>query len=197
MSKHLKVFHDISILENNYKTLLDGEEVIVARHNRKLKTLKCQYCPKTYSNPACKVKHEMVHGENGKLIHKCSVCPKYFETEQLAVEHSQEKHRDKLLCNICDKIFKKLDNLQMHRKYKHSEKPMKKEIFICPKCARTFSSKGTLTDHERSNCGKRGLYKCAECNKYFHSAGSLKSHKTIHTGELEFGCNYCSKRFRT
>lgn len=62
---------------------------------------------------------------------------------------------------------------------------------------RNFNTKMSLSDHERSKCGKKPLYRCEFCDKFYHSAGSLKTHSSIHTLEMKYECSFCDKTFRT
>lgn len=141
----------------------------------------------------------MLLGEDGSLQHKCSCCRQWFASSEQCEQHELSEHKDKLCCSQCNKTFKEPDNLTAHFRYVHSKEEIepKKYLFVCPRCGRKFSSKVTLSDHERSNCGNAPIYKCDMCNKSYHSAGSLKTHQTIHTGELPHVCKYCGKGFRT
>lgn len=173
----------------------ESEELLKRKKKEKYS---CRYCTKKYSNGLSLSKHELLHGENGHLVHKCSCCQLFFATFEDAEKHQFETHRDKLVCKHCGKTFKEPDSLSAHIRYAHDKSiSVKKYLYICPLCGKNFNSRVALSDHEKAKCGVAPSYKCTICNKNYHSKGSLKTHMTIHSGNMPHLCGYCGKGFRT
>uniref|UniRef100_A0A1B0DMU1 C2H2-type domain-containing protein n=1 Tax=Phlebotomus papatasi TaxID=29031 RepID=A0A1B0DMU1_PHLPP len=158
----------------------------------------CQYCKRVYANQSSLSRHIKCHGPNGELLTKCRVCKLFFENDEKLKEHRQEVHKEKITCNICNKSYSGEHNLKTHMALRHSSSNSRpKCTYLCGKCAKSFTSKTALLDHERSDCGKSPIYQCDICQKFYHSAGSLKGHKTLHTKVRPYLCKYCGKPYRT
>ncbi|PIO40509.1 hypothetical protein AB205_0042910 [Aquarana catesbeiana] len=72
------------------------------------------------------------------------------------------------------------------------------ETFSCPECGESFSSKSSLTVHQRSHRGSRSegnSYSCPECEKSFAQKADLARHVRSHTGEKPYSCPECGKCF--
>ncbi|KAM5141465.1 uncharacterized protein ACMZJ9_015229 [Mantella aurantiaca] len=68
------------------------------------------------------------------------------------------------------------------------------KTFSCPECGETFSSKLSLSVHQRSHTGKK-LHFCSECGKGFLHKSQLVRHHRSHTGEKPYSCPECAKCF--
>lgn len=189
--KHLEKEHGI-VLKELLKTLQYDREYTRERKYQ------CRYCERMYANEKALEKHVILHGPDGRLIHKCQCCALHFETEEEVLYHGKVEHPDRLLCYECDIVFREHEKLVRHRNHQHvGEKIIKKYHYVCPTCGKSFSSRAAVSDHERSNCGRNPLYQCEVCLKSFHTASSLKNHYTLHTDELPYSCQYCAKAYRT
>ena len=65
--------------------------------------------------------------------------------------------------------------------------------FVCAKCDKQFTAKGTLQTHVQVHSGKFTYY-CEICRKGFTSNTNLKMHMRSHEG-LKYYCSYCGKAF--
>lgn len=191
MGRHLENDHGI-VLRELLKTLRYDREFI---HERKYA---CRYCNRLYVNEKALEKHLPLHGPDGRLLHKCTCCPLHFETPDEVRNHQINDHGGYLQCQDCAKVFKKHCLLRKHRELVHEGIAKKvKYHYVCPQCGKSFSSKASVSDHERSQCGKNPIYQCEICEKFFHTASSLKNHYSVHTNELPHSCQYCGKGFRS
>lgn len=79
---------------------------------------------------------------------------------------------------------------QPQRQRQQQQIPAVKSIHICSICERIFSSRATLTVHERHqhNSDDAMAFACATCDKRFVHKSQLRSHERRHTGETPFEC---------
>lgn len=189
--KHLEKEHGI-VLKELVKTLQYDREYTRERKYQ------CRFCGRMYANEKALEKHVLLHGPDGRLIHKCQCCAQHFETEEEVLLHGKTEHPERLLCVECDIVFREHEKLVRHRNQQHvEEKIIKKYHYVCPICGKSFSSRAAVSDHERSNCGRNPIYTCEICLKSFHTSSSLKNHYSLHSNELPFSCQFCGKSYRT
>ncbi|XP_055713631.1 zinc finger protein 665 [Phlebotomus papatasi] len=190
---HLKREHNMDIKDEDLPNQQRYSKILFPRD----RVHECQYCKRKYANKPALLKHEQLHGPEGKLHVKCRVCKEYFENNEKEKEHRLAKHKEEITCKVCQKVYRDESHLQVHFRNCHTKEPIKKLQHLCGKCGKSFTSKTAMLDHERSDCGKSPIYQCDVCKKFYHSAGSLKTHKNVHTNELPNLCKYCGKGFRT
>lgn len=189
--RHLENDHGI-VLRELLKTLRYDREFTGERKYA------CRLCNRLYVNPKSLEKHVLLHGPEGKLLHKCSCCPRHFETPEDVRRHQIDDHGGYLQCQICAKVFRKHCMLKKHMKLVHEGiQTRNKYHYVCPKCGKSFSTRSQVSDHERSQCGANPIYICEICEKGFHTGSSLKNHYSVHTNELPHPCQYCGKGFRS
>lgn len=58
----------------------------------------------------------------------------------------------------------------------HTEPPLT-ELFICPKCTKTYRLKHSLTRHIKFECGKEPKYTCSFCDRRFKHKYDLTVHE--------------------
>uniref|UniRef100_A0A8D8FTS5 Zinc finger protein 557 n=1 Tax=Culex pipiens TaxID=7175 RepID=A0A8D8FTS5_CULPI len=188
-ARHLERDHGIMMHEL-------GETLRYDRVFTRERKYQCRFCNRLYVNEKALEKHILLHGPNGTAVHKCPICTSWFESEEEALNHSRIEHREKLECPVCFKFFSNQERMIKHRKQIHEHTRVKQD-HVCPKCGKNFSSRGAVSDHERSNCGQNPIYPCEICGKRYNTASSLKNHYSLHSDELPFSCQYCGKCYRT
>lgn len=52
-----------------------------------------------------------------------------------------------------------------------------REMFMCPKCTKSYRLKHSLTRHIKFECGKEPAYQCQQCNKKFKHKYDLNVHE--------------------
>lgn len=58
----------------------------------------------------------------------------------------------------------------------HSEPPLT-ELFMCPKCTKTYRLKHSLTRHIKFECGQEPKYSCNYCDRRFKHRYDLTVHE--------------------
>lgn len=70
-------------------------------------------------------------------------------------------------------------------------------VYSCGKCGDCFSSRASLTRHDRYHHADRplGLYTCSQCDYSTNRRPNLDQHVMTHTGERPYVCEICQKDF--
>ncbi|XP_066227376.1 zinc finger protein 891 [Saccopteryx leptura] len=106
-------------------------------------------------------------------------------------QHERSPAGEKHECNQCRKAFKRISNLNLHKRSHMNEKQ-----YDCKECGKVFNDSSTLRRHVRTHTGEKP-YECHQCGKAFSQKTSLKTHLRTHTGEKPYECNHCGKSFGT
>lgn len=161
--KHLKKEHNILIKSFNY------DDKNRYRKTQRDQSFLCIYCPKKFTSEKMMIRHQIVHGPYGNLIHKCSCCSMWFENLTELENHQSTAHEDRLKCCKCSKKFDQPEKLLSHKKYAHSEKnavtTKKKYVFVCTLCGRSCLTQ--LLFHIDLNAVDRRNKFINECNLLF------------------------------
>lgn len=74
--------------------------------------------------------------------------------------------------------------------------PLKPHPCDVPGCGKSFKTIGNLKRHKKSHSGERNFF-CQYCKKRFIRKEDMIIHERIHTGERPYACTYveCGKRF--
>ncbi|CAG2115057.1 unnamed protein product, partial [Medioppia subpectinata] len=145
-------------------------EVYLTRHvaHNHSKAYGCEACDQTFDTKTALNGH---HSENpDHLQHRCDRCAKKFNTNDILIQHYNEKH-------------------VMERKFKCPE----------PDCDRQYISYRLLRKHMVVHRGVRShVCEWPGCEKAFFTSTNLKVHRDMHTDVRNFRCEYqfCGKTFR-
>ena len=165
-------------------------------HSNK-KNIICDECNKQFHHNSRLLKHKRyVHSNDRPFVCNQINCNKRFKTKAHLIQHNLTHSSVKSFgCNKCDKRFKTFSDLNIHKKFVHTNI----QPFVCPQsdCNKRFKRRYNLNQHKRIHCSEKP-FECEECNKKFKSQSYLMSHKLIHSNVKQFICdvNDCIKRFK-
>ena len=136
------------------------------------KTFECDECNASLQSKVSLKRHvERVH-KKVRNFH-CDLCSysAFFKhsLEKHIVKHIPEEFRDRFQCEFCDFISISSVNIQLHKKYEHSE--MKKS-HVCEfeGCKKEFSRPGQLKAQFKLTHEKRKEKICVICKKAFSTS---------------------------
>lgn len=153
---------------------------------------------------------------------QCSYCPKNFQRRDLLRKH-ERIHTDTRPygCEFCGKTFTARDKMIVHRRLHTGElwiyivtwelwsfksPPLKRSIrsqvkqldeFIAKKGMSNVNPylKVELTRHRSIHMGEKN-YQCSYCSMKFNRPDTLRAHERgLHTNTRPYACDFCSKTF--
>lgn len=79
--------------------------------------------------------------------------------------------------------------------------PDESEDFACAECHQRFSTRGSLTRHQRSHRQPEARFQCPQCPANYRRADTLREHRLVKHretsgGKFSFQCNSCFKLFK-
>ena len=122
-----------------------------------------------------------------------NVKPDNFEGQNILLEPQNELREISEENPLQCKTCAKTFSRRVHLE-NHERTHTGEKPFQCKTCSKTFSEKSTLKRHERTHNGDKP-FQCKTCSKSFSQSGTLKTHERSHTGEKPFQCNTCGKGF--
>lgn len=144
----------------------------------------CSVCGKKFKTETRLKEHSHAHTKTGH--HVCDRCGKTFRRPHELLAHRHED--DPWRCSFCDATFISLMGFKLHLK-KHTAPPG----FMCKYCGKTFYTKLSMENHERSLHTHEHPFKCEVCETTFSNHNVYNSHMRTHKGG--FPCLMCAKVF--
>ncbi|XP_019755699.1 zinc finger protein 816 isoform X1 [Dendroctonus ponderosae] len=139
------------------------------------------------------VRDELIRAKTEELNNCEAVNPKKERITLIRAPKVKTPKAEKLVrkykCHDCEKTFKRLDHLNVHIGYRHSER-----AFKCERCNKKFARKYDLNAHVRIHTGEKP-FTCEICGKSFASASYFYVHKKMHTGLKQVKCDKCECSF--
>jgi len=147
------------------------------QNGKKLFSILCDYCPKTFSTEYFLKQHLTIH--TGEKPHSCDLCSMKFRLKSTLRIHKIRHTGGKLLCDICAKPFVTSTDLKMHKINHHSNDKAHK----CDQCDKAFAAPAQLKRHMVSHTGEKSFL-CEICHKTFAYNHHLNRHMLKHNEVL-------------
>ena len=199
--QNVEIFNEKSLINCEYcdKTFTQKKTLNAHLTTHRRQGHLCPICGKQFSYKSSLVSHQMIHQKPPKT-HTCNQCNAAFTTPRSLRRHyfTHYNYKDKeFICELCGKRFAYSMTLKNHKLSHSEERP-----HICRICGTSFKRMTHLRTHEQ---GVHGLqdnvlpkkYTCDVCQKSMVKKESLEAHMKEHTGELNYQCKDCYKKFAT
>ena len=155
-----------------------------------------QKLPLYFHCPVCHIHKTMVLKLNMhfKLRHPplhCGTCNATFYIPSTLSHHKYSHEPPRHKCKDCDKSFYFTGELKQHR-----PTHFKIRMHVCSygKCKKSFMHRPDLLKHVRTHTN---LPKSSDqCDYTTRDARLFKNHQKLHTEELPFSCELCSRKFK-
>ena len=155
------------------------------------KTIRCNVCPKLFSNKYSLQKHLKVHQDS--LRYTCTECNRSFTKHYLLKSHQLEhksgiEKEAPISCSICERKFIYASQLQRHVTRHHENR----KEYKCEKCEDIFTKWTELRAHMSSVHAKSSKNSCELCEKVFTGPSAkenLRKHRATHaTNRKIYSC---------
>lgn len=155
------------------------------------KTIRCNVCPKLFSNKYSLQKHLKVHQDS--LRYSCIECSQSFAKHSLLKSHILEhksgiEKEAPISCSKCERKFVYASQLQRHVTRHHENR----KEYKCEKCEGTFTKWTGLRAHMSSAHAKSSKNSCELCKKVFtgpYAKENLRAHRATHaTNRKIYSC---------
>lgn len=166
----------------------DSVKIIQLQNNQKL--YQCEICMKTFKERSKLKSHKEIHTDQRNVI--CPQCGKAFKTQACLRSHRRVHNPTYMYCDMCGKTYTQKPELTKHIKFVHFQI----RDHYCETCGASFGSKGHLSTHmltHQYQVVKPNI--CNFCTLSFQTKAKLDRHMKSHTGERNYECGICNKRF--
>lgn len=217
----------LSHLESHVSRLA-GESQEDGKEDTRSGGFKCPVCPQFFKTATELIRHFPTHSESSQdssvpnkkpptvghrdnhLIpaakYECSECGQSFLGTDAFRQHSCSHQQP--AANSSPKTSKISPQTSRGRTLGEEEDVdvTGEDVYQCPVCAKQFSSKSSLLDHQNKQHSHKTLFKCKVCEKVFSLRRYLRKHEQRHEKATSqntkkpasaFGCTQCSAHFST
>uniref|UniRef100_A0A1B0A086 Protein krueppel n=1 Tax=Glossina pallidipes TaxID=7398 RepID=A0A1B0A086_GLOPL len=144
-----------------------------------------------------------------KKRHKCPHCDSSYSHRTSLNRHTRTLHHElkTYTCPICNDNFAEPDVYKNHiisyskdisrdanGKRLCTDAHIKEKPYACTNCNKTFSTTGSLLNHQRNHTSLR-QYQCDLCLQGFVELSDMKKHKLAHEGNGPLFCQICHMGF--
>ncbi|XP_055632730.1 zinc finger and BTB domain-containing protein 17-like [Toxorhynchites rutilus septentrionalis] len=129
------------------------------------------------------------------LPHKCDFCFRRFISTGSLYTHVWSMHMGDKEGHTCDYCGKRFNQRRSFQSHVRRHRYKANGTYKCEDCGETCGSRLLLARHRRKHTGERN-FTCPYCSKKFSRACNLLMHKRIHTNERCHKCLECDKTFR-
>ena len=150
--------------------------------NHQLECTQCDICMKKISTFASLLVHRKIHA---KRVF-CDGCNRPFSSTKALNLHKRMSCRagQRSFCEVCQKY---VTRIEAHNQNVHWEKR-----YNCDICEKAFTTTWILKYHKQMHTRP---YSCTICGDTFGYAPIYERHMRKHTGEKQFQCDMCNKKF--
>ncbi|XP_055713612.1 zinc finger protein 41-like [Phlebotomus papatasi] len=158
------------------------------KRNRNKQEYTCEQCGKVCTNRQGFLLHMDKHNDTAR--YSCDQCGKKFRHWQSRRTHIYRVHLKKPFCTCphCGKAFYQIKYMKTHILEQHSNFTG----YQCEKCGKNFQSKAAFTDHHTNHASE---IQCKICGKKLKTRKTYFRHLETHTGERNYICPVCDKRY--
>ena len=146
---------DCSMCDRKFANINEMEYHMKAKHTITNDVLMCQECDQTFKNEMTLKRHISSKHSGVAQEFACEYCDAVFSRRDSLTRHHKERHWDHkvnwnhvqfgedlmLKCDMCNKLFKRNENLKVHKQMVHKEDFKQGEQHTCLFCFKNFSNK--------------------------------------------------------
>lgn len=196
------IYEDESDYDEQEEDELDGEEESSEGNESTEVIFNCTECSKLFHSNEKLKKHKAKQHEGQKQAQEMND----EEEEESEDDNDGKGSKNKWACKDCDKVYKRKNILDRHRRFTHG---YVKRPHRCLKCDKAFPYSSALTRHEilHSDIVERSklkrdeayIFVCVICAREFNLpellTSHLKSHKSKGEDDQQFTCKLCHDDF--
>ena len=174
-----------------YPSLISLKIHMKYQHGARKKKFPCHICGKVLLTNATSLKNHILKHSTTESNFSCIDCGKKFKTEFDLKTHITSFHENPLLyCEFCDYKTRFPRTFRRHQVCHSDERNYK-----CDQCDYIAKSPDVLNGHIKYVHLQVRNFICKFCNKAFKSSNHLKKHVMLHTGQCDYSCHICDKKY--